>query len=341
MPQRITPADEYARKLGLLLGNDFEDEVVITLQQTDPAFQRVPRKPNGDGGLDGFSHGRTVVYCCYGLEMIHEPGISAAEKRKRLVKKIVAKFKSDLMRLLELEHQKRKLVLKANDVLAGVYGNPPGAQITVIKCVVNWFEDNRIIGDLQAALQELVSHSNCRFVAKNCDVVVWGPKDLANNVKITQITLARVEQPSLLAAIKEAATAATQHEPADDKDFFKSKFDDLEKRHPTKHDLVENLRAAFKRSWSTSILLGERLAQDLPEVHRSFEAARPQAATEAQLASLQPGADPISVIERVRERLRVQMGEVVPGLPEQQKGELAQAEVGRLIGECPLDWRDS
>src|SRR5262245_56577779 len=92
--QRITPADEYARKLGLLLGNDFEDEVVIALQQTDLAFQRVPRKPNGDGGLDGFSHGRTVVYCCYGLEVIHEPGINAAEKRKRLVKKIVAKFKS-------------------------------------------------------------------------------------------------------------------------------------------------------------------------------------------------------------------------------------------------------
>lgn len=75
---------QYARKLGHLSGDPFEDEIVIALQQTIVGFQRVPDKPHGDGGLDGISHNFTRAYCCYGLELQPGPGtISAAIRRKR------------------------------------------------------------------------------------------------------------------------------------------------------------------------------------------------------------------------------------------------------------------
>lgn len=339
LTQRLSSADEYARKLAILGGNDFEDEVVVALQQTDHAFQRVPRKPNGDGGLDGISHQRTVVYCCYGLELVHEPGLTATQRRKELVKKVVSKFKGDLMRILELEFQKKQLRQTRNRVLEGLYRSSPAVRIKNIKLIVNWFEDNRIVGELQAALQELLTKSACRFAVEDVQIVIWGPKDLASNVRITQTTLARVEHPSLMAAIKQAATAATHHEPSDDQDHFKSKFDDLARRNPSRAETVEALRSAFKRSWSTSILLDERLARDLPEIHRAFETARPRAAEEARLASLQPGVDPTTVIDRIGEKLRTLMAEAIPGLPDFEKSELARAETARLIGECPLDWR--
>jgi hypothetical protein len=148
----VTRADEYARKLGLLSGDPFEAEVVVALQQTftGNGFQRVPDKPQGDGGLDGLSHGRTRAYCCYGPELQPSPRTLAAALRK----KIADKFKSDLRRLLELDFKSSKLVKKANDELATVLGDPPSVKIQVIVLITNVFEDKRLIGDLGNAFDE-------------------------------------------------------------------------------------------------------------------------------------------------------------------------------------------
>ena len=68
-------------------------------------FQTIPSKPQGDAGLDGFSHVGTQGYCCYG------PELKTYRQTRSLEKAIVDKFKSDLRRLLELEFKKTVLTL--------------------------------------------------------------------------------------------------------------------------------------------------------------------------------------------------------------------------------------
>lgn len=333
-------AEEYARKLALLEGDDFESEVVVAFQQTDHGFQRIPRKPGGDGGLDGLSHGYTVAYCFYGPEPVREPGLSDAQRRKQMRKKIVGKFTADLQRLHEVEAQgKARLCAKPNGVLAGILGKPPSTKIGAIKLIASWFEDNRILGDMKKALEKVQGHSECNFVQKGCDLAVWGPRDIASNVTISQRTLARVDYPGLLAAINAAANGAN-HRPPDDAEEFDLKFDDLAQRLPGRAKLVETMRETFREAWATSIGLDEHLAGDLPTVHLAYESARKSAALDATMASAKAGADPVGVIDESRSKLLERMRKLIDGgLPEDACDQLARAETGRLIGECPLDWR--
>jgi hypothetical protein len=174
---------EYSRKLATLTGDAFEIEVVVALQQTfTGGCQRVPDKPNGDGGLDGISHNGSRGYCCYGLEMQPGPGTLAARVRK----KIVEKFKADLRRILELELVKKKLVDKPNTVLCGVLGNPPAQRIVNVTLVANVFEDNQLIGDLRTAFAEYLKASKKKFVDPKCELNIWGPEDVANNTSVTE-----------------------------------------------------------------------------------------------------------------------------------------------------------
>ena len=325
----------YARKLALLCGDTFEEEVVIALQQTFTGFQRVPDKPNGDGGLDGLSHNFSRAYCCYGLELQPGPGTLAAALRS----KIAAKFKEDLRRLLELEQDKKKLLPKPNKVLPLVLGDPPFVKLSTITLVVNVFEDNRLIGDLRAAFTSYLTTSDRRFVDDACELAIWGPVDLANNAAINAHLLLRLEHPGLFQAMKTAAEQAEQHEPAD-QDKFNSKFDDLEKRLPKAAQQIAELRSTFKLGWSKSILLNQQMAATLPNLHEEFDASRKAAATDAIIASNVHGVDPFELLEKSREGLRKRVADLAAGgLPLPIRDELVEAETGRLIGECPLDWR--
>lgn len=328
---------EYARKLATLTGDAFETEVVVALQQSfTGGCQRVPDKPNGDGGLDGLSHNGTRAYCCYGLEMQPGPGTLAA----RLRKKIVDKFKADLRRLLELDFVKKKLVHCPNKVLCGVVGDPPVQRILNITLVANVFEDNQLIGDLRTAFADYMNVSNKKFVDPKCDLNLWGPEDVALNTSVTEQFLLRLEHPALFSAIESSITQAEKHEPPD-QDRFIAKFDALVAVvSPTKKPGIDSLKATFKKGWSRSILLNQQLSATLPDVHEQFERMRKAAATDANLDSNKPGVDPFTLLERARERLRRQMSDLVNGgLPSATRDELVDAETGRLIGECPLDWR--
>jgi len=326
--------DEYARHLGVLVGDDFEKEIVAAFQEADHGFQRIPRK-GGDGGLDGLTNGRTVAFCCYGPEA-PKGKMSNAKRSEKYRKKIVQKFKRDLMRLLELKTENRKLAKTTNKILPKVLGDNPNPKISYIKLVASWFEDKAVYGELQKVFAELCAKSDCRFVDSSCELVVWGPADVAAHAAVTQRSLARIENPGLLYAIEEAASAARDHEPSDRTDFDE-KFDELEGRG---RQSATSLRESFRKGWSTSILLEEKLATDHPQLHAEFEAARQAAATDAQLSSMAADADPVDVIVENKDRLKERMaGLVGGGLPQQTCEDLANAETGRLIGECPLDWR--
>lgn len=330
---------EYARKLALLTGDAFETEIVIAFQQTITGFQRVPDKPHGDGGLDGISHNFTHAYCCYGLELQPSLGTLAAALRKKILKK----FKDDLLRLFELRRVKGGFKDCANKVLPKVLGvTKVTTKFKVIRLIANVFEDNQLIGDLRTAFESFRVASKKRFVAPDCELTIWGPEDVANNTAVSEQFLLRIENPALFDALKSVNAAVSAHEPAD-QDKFNAKFDDLAKRVPApKTSGVEALRSTFKKGWSKSILLNEQLASTQPNLHEQFEAARARAATDALITSNKQDADPLDVLSESRKRLREQLAELVKGgLPPIIRDDLADAEVGRLIGECPLDWRSA
>ena len=103
---------EYAKCLSELTASVFETEACIRLEHTVSGFQRVPAQPQGDGGLDGFSHWGQRAYCCYG------PIPNTFKKPKDLEADIIGKFSADIRRLCELEIAKKKLVYKENAALS-------------------------------------------------------------------------------------------------------------------------------------------------------------------------------------------------------------------------------
>ncbi len=205
------PVETYAQGLAGFTGDAFQAEVVRALQQTftGDGFQRIPSKPQGDGGLDGLSHGRTRGYCIYGPELGHGPQTQPATLRK----KIGEKFKADLRRLLEVELKSTKLVHRDNDSLATLLGDPPTTRLQTIILVVNIFEDKRLIGDLNTAFDRYKRASKKRFVDPKCELVIWGPRDVADNTAVTEQALLRVEHPKLFEAITSVKVEANTHEP--------------------------------------------------------------------------------------------------------------------------------
>ncbi len=181
----------YARMLGTLEGDAFEDEVCARLATCIADFQRIPRKPAGDAGLDGLSHGQTRAYCCYGPQQ--EP---FKQKTKGLKGDILEKCRSDLRKLFELEHAtKKKLIAKPSPEMTTILA--PGRRITNVYLVLSWFETHRIIGPLNESFAEYKAASSCTYVDPAARLTIWGPKELA--------TLWAVEGMSRSLLISEAA----------------------------------------------------------------------------------------------------------------------------------------
>lgn len=329
-----THRDDYARRLAKLIGKAFEREVVVAFQQTSLGFQRVPDRTKGDGGLDGVSHGFTVGYCCYGLDLQPGPGTIPTRVRSKIVKK----FTSDLLRIGELKKVKKKLVHFPNDELPKVFGKTPGAKLGAIRLISNVFQDKALIGDLKDVFSEIVKCTSGKFVSKKCELAIWGPEDVANNTSVNEHFLLRLEHPELFDAIEAAKEAGDT--PAVAQSDFDAKFNALGAVLPTGTASVEVLRKTFRKAWNRSIVLNERLAASTPDLHRRFERIRGQAATAAVLASVAPGADPVALIVGSQQKLLERLAEVNSGgIPPEDRQDLAEAETGRLIGECPLNWQ--
>jgi hypothetical protein len=149
----MTSVVEYAKAFGALTETAFEIEACIRLEHTVSGFQRVPAKPQGDGGLDGFSHKGQRGYCCYG------PILTSYKKPKDLEKGIVGKFSEDLRRLCELDTQKTALIHKENKALPNVL--PLGVKLAEIALICNWFESHKVISPLHTALAKYLMVHAC------------------------------------------------------------------------------------------------------------------------------------------------------------------------------------
>lgn len=321
---------EYERFLGTLIGQDFQDEVCDRLRSVFRDFQRVPAKPQGDAGLDGLSHGSTAAYCCYGPEQI-----PAKIKAKGLKDDIVEKFRGDLRKLFELETNGKKLTKTNKGGLAMVLGQ--GVPLKNIFLVVSWFEDKRILGLLKTSFRQYTKASACAFVSKTAQMVVWSPKDLVGLSVVDDVTRFRAENRSLLAKVKAAALATPPPLPIPALADFDAKFDWLVSQDPAKAVNANRLREYFRRAWGTALLLDQQLSAESVGLHEALETARASATTTADLRSLQglPASDLIAATrDDIHKHLQLAFadgGTLSTGI--------ADGEVARLIGECPLEWR--
>ena len=151
---------EYEQSLEALSRNEFQDEVSAYLQAVIIDFQVVPSNPQGDAGLDGFSHHGERAYCCYG------PEHNAFKQNKDREDAIVDKFKSDLRRLYELDTHGKRLVIKENKEIATIL--PGGRKIKHVELIVNWFGSHRILSRILTAAGHYAEASECRYIEVEC-----------------------------------------------------------------------------------------------------------------------------------------------------------------------------
>jgi len=204
--------------------------------------------------------------------------------------------------------------------------------------VVSWFESHRVVGPLNASLDKYKVASDCSYVDPTAQLTVWGPHDLSTQCAVDDYTLFRVEQHALINKVEQAVAAGTLAPRAVD---FEAKFDDLCARRTDRKSAIESLRSHFRSSWGAALTLDNELAATSVRMHRLLEEARIQAAVSARLKSA-TSLGPEELIEKMREMMVERFFEL---FGENGLGPLtrrvADGEVGRLIGDCPVEWRST
>ncbi len=319
---------DYEGLLGKLEGNVFQDEVCARLQSMIVDFQRIPAKPQGDGGLDGLSHGQERAYCCYGPEQVGK------SDTKGLKEAIVDKFSEDLRKLYELEFENKKLKQTDNKELETIMGS--GRQIKHVYLVVSCFESHRVIGPLNTNFNKYKAESAMKFVDAAATLAVWGPKDLAALGAVDEHTLFRIQNPTLIASVQAASASQLLKDSGGD---FDAKFADLKLRRPGRAASIDDIAQKLREAWAAAIALDNDLSKNSLSLHQVLESVRSDAALSAQVKSMSM-TDPYQLLDIMRQEVGSQL--------EQGFGErfgpltprIAQGVVAGLIGECPIEWRD-
>ncbi|MEA2235386.1 MAG: hypothetical protein QOC81_110 [Thermoanaerobaculia bacterium] len=321
-----SPADTYALIIAELVGNEFQLEISARVGANILSFQTVPASPQGDAGLDGFSHAGAQAYCCYGPE--HHTYKTNKQREKALIKK----FCGDLRKLFELETKGKNLIHKDNPELPTIL--PKGQKIRRIKLIANWFESHRVIGPILTAVAEYKNASALNFVAADVDVIIAGPTEIANDYPVDELTLARAQQRTFLQKIVASAGALTITDPKD----FDSKMQTLREMQPEQADNITALAESLRADWRMSLAFERELGDALPALHETLEVARTQIITRVRILTI-GAADPAVHIsgattiagEILEKDLGKQYGLII--------GSVATGEVARLIGECTLGWK--
>jgi hypothetical protein len=327
--------DEFVRLMSDLEGRDFEDETCSFLQRIITDFQTVPANPSGDAGLDGHSHAQTIAYCCYG------PAKASKETTAKLRTAVIEKFRGDLRTLFEIEIQgkgkKRTLshceTAEMKTILA------TGKKLDVIRLVVSVFEDHRVLGSLHDAFNEYKSASKCRYIDAGAKLTIWGPKQLAQVGAVDDLVIAKLEQREIVRRITASMGSQTAKLPVPTNSSFDAKFDWLEAQKKLSADAVTRLRTRFRARWSTAITVENDLANNAPQLHAALATAREEAAADADLAS-GTAPNPAALLELMRTKLAERLEQHLGArFPPEIRNQLVDGEIGRLIGECPVDWR--
>lgn len=323
----MASVSEYAKCLSDLTGSEFETEACIRLEHTVAGFQRVPAKPQGDGGLDGFSHHGQRAYCCYG------PIPNSFKKPKDLEADIIDKFCDDLLRLCELEKAKKALVHKENVALLSIL--PVGSQITEILLVCNWFESHKVIGPIHTALGTYLKVSKCAFVSSQATVQIIGPTEFAQRFYADELALFALQNRVMVNKVKASAGALLALPP----EGFDAKIATLKAIRPGREAVIDGMAESFRHDWRMNLAFEQELDETLPDLHRALQDSRRRILTrvnQRMLSSDAPWNELLEMADEAREILKVEFGVYAAMIDDVSNGEIA-----RLIGICPIDWEKS
>lgn len=316
---------EYERSLEALSGNDFQDEVSAYLEGVIIDFQVVPASPQGDAGLDGFSHQGQRAYCCYG------PEHNAFKENKEREDSIVEKFKSDLRRLYELDTDGTKLVVKENKEIKTIL--PDGTKIKHVELIVNWFGSHRILNRILSAHRKYAKASQCRYIELDATVVVVGPKQLANRHFVDEVMIARARQRVFINKIEKKAEGVV----LGSTEKFDKKMKDLREIVAGQQAAIDSLQIELQTDWRMALAFDQELSDTLPNIHRSFEGDRRRILTsvsQLMVSSSKPWAELPNATKIAFEILNQDFGKLYGLLLR----DISSGEIARLIGECPVGW---
>lgn len=184
--------------------------------------------------------------------------------------------------------------------------------------------------------------SSRRYVSDECELTILGPRDLALEAGVDEQTLFHLENPAFHALFEETSEDEEAFLAENAVEDFQAKFDYLAPlgSSSVQAKRVNSLRSAYHRAWMKSIVRDTHIANSFPEVHRKIERIRATVVTDAHresMRNIENAAELISRVESaVRERIEREFGEQ---LPEYILRDLGEGELARLIGTCPLDWR--
>lgn len=324
----VSIIEQYAELLASFEGQTFQDEVCARLAAVIAGFQPIPARPQGDGGLDAFSHGGRRGYCCYGLE--HDAFKTSNERATAMVDK----FAADLRRLLEVDTRgQSSLWHKENKELGEIL--PAGVRLERIDLIANWFGNSKIAGRILTRLSRYSQFSNCRFVCPDVAVRVLGPKELANEHAVDESTLARATIRTFMVRIQERAAVVSV--PQND---FDRKMSSLERMRPESSGTLATLAESLRDAWRMALAFEYELGDTLPDQHRALEHGRAQIRrriTQMALAVLTPWDLLRAAPSEISSILRSHFGESYGPLVD----DIANGEAARLIGECPIDWPEA
>jgi hypothetical protein len=330
--------DNYIKALSELEEFAFQRAIVQRLLVALNNFQTVPTYPQGDGGLDGYSHKGTRAYCCYGLKY------DAAKTPLKRSKQIATKFSGDLRRLYELDAQdktkkfdesKTKLVQYDNDALMRIFGAVPAAcdRICHVSLIANWFESHTPLGTIKQNAAKYASLSQCRWITPDADVVLKGPKEFADQYGADESTMMWLKHQEMLAKLdEEAPLVEVPHGPT-----FDSKMQAAEALLPDSRDDVKQVAESLRKDWQWVIAFERNLSDRLPQLHAALEHGRKRL---LKLVLTHSASTPWDSINRAQEFSETVFSDDF--LEPYGKGivrDLASGEVARLVGGCPINWK--
>jgi hypothetical protein len=320
----VSYIDDYADGLSSLTAQVFEDEVCTRLEHVLIGFQRIPAKPQGDGGLDGFSHGGEHGYCCYG------PIPNSFKKPKDLEADIIGKFSNDLLRLCELFRENEKLVCKPNLALPKIL--PNGVKLKQIVLIANWFESHNVIGPLHTAFKTFKSKSKCAFVDSDAQIRIIGPKEFAQHYHADEVAILQLATRLVISKIQVAAATVDIADPKE----FDNKMAVLQEIRPDKLSVIEMFAEQLRTSWRSNLAFEQELDSTLPGLHQALEDGRRRIlgkVLQRMMKSEEPWNELVDMAAEAQAILKSDFNQYGSLLED-----LSLGEVARLIGECPIGW---
>lgn len=321
--------DTYIKAISELEELAFQRAIVQRLLVALSNFQTVSSYPQGDGGLDGYSHKGTRAYCCYGLKY------DSAKTPLQRSRQIAAKFSSDLRRLYELDQDGKKLIHNQNAPLLSIFGGlpSPDKRISHVTLIANWLESHTPQGTINQNVALYAAASECRWLAPDADVVLRGPKEFADQYGADESTMNWLKNQDLLTLLDKQAQAVDLLKGP----TFDTKIDAAKMLHPGAKNEIDQLADILRADWQRAIAFDQHISDRSTQQHSALERGRRRLLLKVLTHT---SSTPFEAVAHSQEFAEgIFDDDFSPVFGKAFVRDLASGEVGRLIGDCALDWR--